>query len=426
MVRETYDLGLGGEYVHTNIYHFHRSLGSFADPRTRFDEVFQSTLDKQEQRERHIDEQFQNAGIKGGIDQFVERMAHFQTIVNRVWKVGEVTRAAYMPQDEQWDPTTLTRQSQILEEYLRKMTTFHENAMSIGGYRAKDVEQFMPGYTQLKQTLDNIIKKYETSSGTADKGIERTIAGLINRFKGLESKDLQVELSGMVARADGRQVKVDVYPHLDAWQTSFGISVKSTRQKTLEARWGATLHSGSVGSIANLIRDARIGPPILADQFKYFLINLSRMRDYAQAYGKEVAGPSKITDYPEYYKMVQQVAQTYATYFVGAELPGRTADVEIPELFNVDVFVLGDQIYKKSDLLRQIESGQMDVKFKLKEYLSQPQSYWDTYDHQKRKAMWDAGGAGYAEVARQDFVTAAAKKLLPQKAAITLHAIVKK
>lgn len=443
--RPTYDLSLGGEYVHTNIYHFHRSLGSFADPRTNFDFILQETIDKQEQRERRINEQFTRAGIDRGIDGFVEEMRTFQNIVNNVWKIGEVTRAAYLPkQFEQWSPAALQYQAQILKDYLDSLTQFHNNAMEIGGYKIEDVERFMPGFTKLRGELQKAIKGYEDIQTTGG-DIGRQIAGMVNYFKGLgyegvigsatagilagfqelRSQQVEVGLTGMVQRADGRQVKVDVLPKLEDWGVSFGISVKATRQKTLEARWGATLHSGNVRSIAQLIEDTRMGDPHLGDQFKYFLINLSRMRDYAQAYGKEVRGPSKITDYPEYYKLTQEIAKTYATFFVGAELPGRTADVEIPELFNVDIFVLGDRIYKKSELLRQIQTGEMDVKFKLKEYLSQPQSFWENYDIKKREAMTQVGG-DYSQVVGQDFVTDAVRKLLPQKAAITLHAVVGK
>lgn len=443
--RATYDLNIGGEYIHTNIYHFHRSLGSFADPRTYFKSILAETIAKQEGREEIIDKQFKDAGMRGGIDEFLQDLRNIQNIINNVWKIGEVTRAAYLPKDfDTWDASAFKTQAGILRDYLNKMSTFHDNAMQLGGYKAEDVDSFMPGYRQLKSELDKIVKGFEAGDVKGGSNLQQQLSGIVNRFKGLgfegvmgsaiagilagfkhlEDKNVSVELTGMVQRSDGRQVKVDALPKIEDWEIGIGISFKATREKTLQSRWGATLHSGTVGSIAKIIQDTQMGPALLGDQFKYFLINLSRMRDYAQAYGQEVRGPSKITDYPEYYRFTQEIARTYATFFIGEELPGR-ADVELPQLFNVDILILGDRIYKKSELLKEIDSGEMDARFKIKQYLPQPQAYWDQFDITKRLTMAEVSGE-YSEVFSRPFMAEAVKKLLPQKVAITLHAIVGK
>ena len=210
----------------------------------------QETIDKQEQRERRINEQFTRAGIDRGIDGFVEEMRTFQNIVNNVWKIGEVTRAAYLPkQFEQWSPAALQHQAQILKDYLDSLTQFHNNAMEIGGYKIEDVERFMPGFTKLRGELQKAIKGYEDIQTTGG-DIGRQIAGMVNYFKGLgyegvigsatagilagfqelRSQQVEVGLTGMVQRADGRQVKVDV-PKLED-QSKFWNKCKSYRQKT--------------------------------------------------------------------------------------------------------------------------------------------------------------------------------------------------
>lgn len=433
-------------YIHTNFYHFEASLGSFGDPQSDFDAAFETTLAKQKQREAAIDARFREIDSNMTFDTFIENVRGLQkSIKEDTPALGAITRAGYRKKgDKEWSPGYIKEQ---IHDHFQPYFDAHHNVMAQaigqGGFSLEEIEKVIPDISALYERLDTILDKY-AKLGTDSKNLtDAKVKGMVNYFKGegwegvaasaiaqalrmikgIETKDMKVDLTGSVSRQGGQKVKVDVLPHLDAWNISAGVSVKATREHTLRGQWGATLHSGTLQTLESLLLSTNLlGSPVEAYKLRYFMMNLIRMRDYSQAGGHPVAGPSTITDYPKYYQFTQDIAKTYATFFIGEVLPADEADENLVKLSNVDILFLGDLVYKKSEILEKIKNDEMNIKFKIAGYKKLGEKYWMDYDTEKRYAMREYSGM-YREVGQQEFVRKATESLYGQPIRISLHLI---
>ncbi len=442
---------IGGEYIHTNIVHFHRSLGSFGDPRGRMEIVFEGVIKKQEDREKQIDKQLKNFGSNMTIDQFVAEMNDMTELINEGvkggaegFKPGSIARASHTREGKTWSKAEIQYAlNEHVVPYINGTNDLIDNIVEKTGIALKDIETALPGITKHRESLESFINQYTGVDITKEDNVSSVISKTIGGLKGIGWEGImssvayeilhsfkisghQVELTGALTRSDGRKVKADGVVRIPDWNTTFGISMKATRMKDAHGQastflnYGTTLHSGSVQSIANYMN--RSLPTISkseSDRFKYFLINLSRMKDYSQARYKPMSSPTSVNDYPEYKNLLDSIAKTYATFFIGDELLGEDS-----ELFNVDVLVLGDAAFKKSTILNYIKDGKMKTKFKLGKRRSQDKEYWLSFDDKKRKAMIENEG-DYKQVQKERFMQDSLRMLLAQPVTVNLRGFAK-
>lgn len=450
---------LGGMYVHTNYKHFANTVGSFGGYSGDLLNEAHKRITDQLQRETELEKSLQEAfGSEFTLDTFLKEISKTsQKIRNSIIDkaVKEKSKTAGLSPEEvnalsNFNITSILHSQKNLEvnkEVLQNMINELQdrvNTMGAEGYI--NLQSFSSEMSKMNTQFNSLINKIDQKSEKiAQDNVWQAFGGTMGNLKGsyeevfkgltiLETfKTIHGGLRGLkkhgfevVGVGAGGSPGADIKVKFDNYH--FGINIKSTSYETFKQHHVTLFSPKTLNNLINHIEDFA-GSSNIIEAFKYYLINISRMRFSEMTdQGSQKGGLSAI---PEGRELVRNVLRTYTTLFIG-EQGGRAS--ELPTDFReADFLFLRDKGYRKSEILQRVfqenlgveGAGGMSSLLEIK--YQDTYDSWDAFDIIKVHSMINSGGS-YEGVVGMPFVVKAAESILKQQAWIklTMHKVLSK
>jgi len=415
----------GGMYVHTNYESFKSNFGSFGEHTGEL--VWQAQHFLQEQLEREellnveladlfniIDEDIQ---VTDGFEAFLDWFstgpdAYFNRVAKQTYETeiepGMLPVVKFGKWSEAEHVQTVEESVNLLENMYISIVNAIEQVSETG---TLSYESFVKAKSRIESELRNYSAKEDTNT---IRGHVRSIKGLLYElyvyrfiFAALKATAQKNENLDIILQGSGNVADIAV----NLTSISLGVNIKSASLKTFAGNFGVTLFSGTIGSIVEKMKST-YGLQAL-DLFKYYLINLSRMRA-APLTGQ--GGNPNIRHSAEGFQLVKDVLMTYATVFIGSD-SHQPEDID-QNLKQADVLILAERIYKKSEILIELlQTGDIES-FLMISYGATHD--WDSFDRLKRQKMRAAKG-DYGAVVGSPFLQSPYSALANQPATVRLR-----
>ena len=383
-------------YVHTNYHSFESNRGSFGGYGLALAALADETIRKQEEREAAINQalsEITGIGDLQGIVDFINNWFkdYEKPIEEQVWvkgmgeKYGKIMSVAHAAEN-------LEKEAQEVQNIFNKITEGMDGLIEKGGFNKDTINKSI---ANLKELTKGYKVPFEGS------GIEAAVRGSVLNLKGHVYEFVMLKVlaatNAYIAAGSQGQIKyvggekgkggqrgADIMMQIG--NVSFGFSIKSTRQTEKQqtfSTYGAYIFHGSIESVAAAM-GAYTGHWDAIQAFKYYLVNISRMRAKSLTGQKSQASIRTIS---EGYNLVKGLLRAYSTIFIGENDPA------VPEEYRqVDIFVLHGLVYLKSDLLKHLIE-ERDIDAFLKIGYSKGDKNWDEFDSLKRNIMFDTLGS---------------------------------
>jgi post-segregation antitoxin (ccd killing protein) len=414
---------LGGMYVHTSYASFASNIGSFGNYGFEMSALMEATIAKQIAREKQITSILQEIfGEQASLKQFAEWFrspdGYFERYKKQVYNTfieeqETLPKFGLVWSRAQYDKPKIGAKK--LEVLLNKVM--------------QSLEQVAPdGYInleQLKAAKTHILKGITSLSQQPGDTSQQIIARQVQSIKGFiwEMYLARVAIAALKVMGANKNFTVllqgtgnvaDIA--VDLGNTTLGINVKSASTSTFAGKHGITLFSNS--TINGIVKAmAAYANSDTLEAFKYYLINISRMKTHplsgvsAQGIGHSQAGLN----------LIKSTLTAYATIFIGEG--SNLANTDNNQIKQADVLFTADRVYLKSELLRELASGNNPDVGNLETFLRISYSSandWEQFDIIKRRVMEFEKG-DYSSAMKRGYMTSAVNSLLAQTASVKLR-----
>jgi len=431
---------LGAMYVHTSYTSFYSNVVSFGEHTSTMESLAHSLIKTQEDREERIS-QMMVAAFGVTIDQYVQWHKDFFRHYEEAVKQTILTPGKTNIQILKSAPSTSGKGSINITSITQAVGKDIQLAFELMQQRVNEVvlglnQLLDKGYGNktnieehikiLQDHLANVKGKATNEEGEfVNKLVHADLTYLLGK---LEEGLVPIVKAGILGDTkDGFKFALELVggvnkPGADTMASfkyladvfSYGINVKKTRVETFKDT-GVYLYSPT--SVSNLI-DHMVGflghtPAIEA--FKYYLINSSRTSGRALRHGEGKTGLGAVE---EGQNLIHKILQTYTTLFIGEQdsRPGLSE-----EFRQADFLVLGDAIFKKSDVLKQVLGGEKYTKGMsvLLDFTSNTSVDWEAFDNRKVELMNQYKGK-YDVVGKHPFMKSPVEAMLARGVRIKL------